>query len=153
MVWLNRSLGEEGDYFLVQMISTCLPSCRGGGGGVGTLWLQIQNNEAKFLDEMQTKVLRVFLLVIHNHSHLHSFALGLLCLACNLLQFLQFSYSTLHKEKGGPPVRKPYPLLCSLINSYINPKSAWALSRLCRETSTNLYVHEFCFCDASLVSL
>jgi hypothetical protein len=40
MVWLNHSpipVGRRGGYFLVQMISTWLPS-RSDGGGVGTLW-------------------------------------------------------------------------------------------------------------------
>jgi hypothetical protein len=43
--------------------------------------------EAEFLDEIQTKVLRVFLLAIH--SHLYSFALRFPSLQTrNLLQFL-----------------------------------------------------------------
>jgi hypothetical protein len=32
--------------------------------------------EAGFLDEIQSKVLKVFLLAIHTHSHLYSFALS-----------------------------------------------------------------------------
>ncbi len=51
--------------------------------------------KAEFLDEIQTKVLRVFLLAIH--SHLYSFALrfSFSSNSRNLLQFLQFSYCTL----------------------------------------------------------
>ncbi len=44
MVWLNRSpipVGRRGKICLVQMISTCLPSRRGRGLGVGTLrWVR-----------------------------------------------------------------------------------------------------------------
>jgi len=47
--------------------------------------------EAKFLEEILTKVLRVYLLAIH--SHLYSFALRFN--SSNLSQFLQFSYRTL----------------------------------------------------------
>ncbi len=61
------------------------------------------------------------------------------------------------KEKGGKLDRKPYPLHYCLRNpnktippSLLFKKSkqksqAWALSRLCPETSTWLYVHEFGF--------
>jgi hypothetical protein len=41
MVWLNRSplpVGRRCGNFLGQMISTCLPSRRGRGAWVGTLW-------------------------------------------------------------------------------------------------------------------
>ncbi len=61
------------------------------------------------MDEIQTKVLRVFLLAIH--SHLYSFALDLYFF--KLTQPL--TGSTVHllymvKEKGGKPDRKPYRL-------------------------------------------
>jgi hypothetical protein len=51
--------------------------------------------EAVFLDEIQTKALRVFLLAIH--SHLYSFALRFLFLQTHatFYLFLQFSYCTL----------------------------------------------------------
>jgi hypothetical protein len=53
--------------------------------------------EAGFLDEIQTKVLRVFLLFIHSHINIYS----------KLTQPLTvFSV----KENGGKPERKPYPL-------------------------------------------
>ncbi len=54
------------------------------------LW-RMFNPEAKFLDEIQTRVLRNLLLAIH--SDFHSFALRFN--SSNLLQFLQFSYRTL----------------------------------------------------------
>jgi hypothetical protein len=63
--------------------------------------------EAEFLDEIQTKILRVFLLVIH--SHFRSFA-------CDYFFKLTQpnTVSTVHtahcEEKGGKPYRKPYPL-------------------------------------------
>jgi hypothetical protein len=41
--------------------------------------------QAEFLDEIQTKVLRVFLLVIH--SHLYSFDLGFLFLQINATSY------------------------------------------------------------------
>ncbi len=62
--------------------------------------------QAEFLDEIQTNVLRVFLLAIHIHI---SFALRFLfrqTYARNLLQFLLHTV----KEKGGKPDRKPYPI-------------------------------------------
>ncbi len=43
--WLNRSsipVGKEGGNFLVQWISTCIPSHR-ERGGVGTLWLKYES--------------------------------------------------------------------------------------------------------------
>ncbi len=51
--------------------------------------------EAEFLDEIQTKVIRVFLLAIHRH--LYSFALRFLFLQTHATSysFLQFSYCTL----------------------------------------------------------
>jgi hypothetical protein len=44
------------------------------------------DTEAEFLDEIQTKVFRVFLLVIH--GHLYSFASRFIFLQTHLLQFL-----------------------------------------------------------------
>jgi hypothetical protein len=63
------------------------------------------------MDEIQTKILKVFLLAIR--SHLYSFALRLLFLlnSRNLIQFLEFHCCTnTVKEKGGKPDRKPNPL-------------------------------------------
>ena len=69
---------------------------------------------AEFLVEIQTKVLRVFLLVIH--SHLYSFPLRFL-----FLQTHETSYSFC-KGEGGKPDRKPYPLPYGLRNPYRNLK-------------------------------
>jgi hypothetical protein len=71
--------------------------------------------EAKFLDEIRTKVLRVFLLVIH--SHLYSFALRFL-----FLQIHATSYSFCKRERRKTD-RKPYPLPYGLRNPYRNLKS------------------------------
>jgi len=60
--------------------------------------------EAEFLDKVQTKVLRVFLLAIH--SHLYNFAENSRNLLC--ISTVQLLYTV--KEKGGNPDRKPYPL-------------------------------------------
>jgi hypothetical protein len=67
------------------------------------------NTEAAFLDEIQTKVLRVFLLAIH--SHLYCIALGFLILHPHTTSYvylqtyvtfyviLQFSYCKLEGER------------------------------------------------------
>ncbi len=44
--------------------------------------------EAEFSDEIQTKVLRIYLLAIH--IHLYSFEISISSNSPNLLQFLQF---------------------------------------------------------------
>jgi hypothetical protein len=72
--------------------------------------------EAEFLDEIQTKVLRVFLLVIH--SHLYSFALKF-----KFLQTLTQPLTVSVKEKGRKPDRKPYPLLYGVRIPYRDLKS------------------------------
>jgi hypothetical protein len=71
--------------------------------------------EAEFLDEIQTKVSRVFLLAIH--SHLYSFALRFIFLQTHTTSysFLQLLYTA--KEKGGKANRKPYILPYGLRNS------------------------------------
>ncbi len=46
------------------------------------------------------------------------------------------------KEKGAIPDSKPYPLALWFKKSIQKPQ-VWELSRLCPETSTKLYVHEF----------
>ncbi len=52
-------------------------------------------SEDELLDEVQTKVIKVFLLALH--SHLYSLALSFLFSSHsrNFLQFLQFNYCTL----------------------------------------------------------
>jgi hypothetical protein len=74
------------------------------------------------LEEIQTKVVRVFILAIH--SHLCSVALGFPFF--KLTQPLTVSTVLLLytvKEKGGKPDRKPYPLPFGLRNSYRNLKT------------------------------
>jgi hypothetical protein len=59
------------------------------------------------LDEIQTKVFRVFLLAIH--SHRYSFALRFLFLQTHATSYSFYSLVTLHctiKEEGGKPGRK-----------------------------------------------
>jgi hypothetical protein len=96
--------------------------------------------EAKFLDEIQTKDLRIFLLAIQ--SHLYSFALRFL-----FLQTYGTSYSFCSallytvKEKGGKPDRKPHPLPR---NSYRNLKSENS-QNYAPKNPKKLYVHEFGF--------
>jgi hypothetical protein len=61
------------------------------------------------LDEIQTKVLRVFLLAIQ--SHLYSFAFRFIFIQTNATSYSFYSalvYTV--KEKGGKPDRKPHPL-------------------------------------------
>jgi hypothetical protein len=92
--------------------------------------------EAKLSDEIQTKVLRVFLLIIHNH--LYSFALRFLFLKTHATS------SSFCKEKEEKPDGKPHPLPYGLRNPFRNLKSEnsqdYAL-----EASMKLYVHEFGF--------
>jgi hypothetical protein len=66
------------------------------------------------LDEIQAKVLRVFLLAIQ------SLEISMSSNSHNLFQFLEFV--TVHC-KGGKPDRKPYPLPYGLRNPYRNPNS------------------------------
>jgi hypothetical protein len=74
------------------------------------------------LDEIQTKVLRVFLLAIH--SDFYSFALRFLLLQTHAILTVstaQLLYTA--KETGGKPDRKPYLLPYGLRNPYRNLKS------------------------------
>ncbi len=76
---------------------------------------------AEFLDEIQTKVLRIFFLAIH--SPLYSFALRFLFLQNHATSSSFYSSVTVQvKEKGGKPDRKPYPLPYGLGNPYRNLK-------------------------------
>jgi hypothetical protein len=89
----------------------------------------VQTPEAEFLDEIQTKVLRVSLLVIH--SHLYSFVMRFL-----FLQIHPTSYSFCKGER-----RKTW------FKKLIQKPQGWELSRLCPETVMKLYVHKFGFCS------
>jgi hypothetical protein len=77
---------------------------------------------AEFLEEIQTKVLKVFLLAIH--SHLYSFPLRFLFFKLTqplTVSTVQLLYTV--KEKGGKPDRKPCPLPYGLRNPYRGLKS------------------------------
>ena len=92
--------------------------------------------EAEFFDEIQTIVLRVFLLVIHSHYT----ALPWGFCFFKLTQPLPVSV----KEKGGKPDRKQYPPSLWFKKSIQKPQ-VLELSRLCPETSTKLTVLEVGF--------
>jgi hypothetical protein len=88
--------------------------------------------EAEFLDKIQTKILRVFLLF--TVTYLYSYAVRFLFLKTHATSyiFLQthtpLMYSIVQvlytvKEKGGLFDRRPYPLLYGLGNPYRNLKS------------------------------
>ncbi len=64
--------------------------------------------EAEFLDEIQTKVLRVFLLAIQ--SHLYSFALRFIFFQKYARNLFNSAFLYTVKEKEGKPDRKPYPI-------------------------------------------
>ncbi len=81
------------------------------------------STDAEFLEEIHTKVLRVFLLAIH--SHRYSFALRFLFLQIHATSNTVSRVPILCtiKEKGGILDRKPYSLLYGLRNPYRNLKS------------------------------
>jgi hypothetical protein len=57
-------------------------------------YVSFYQSEAEFLDEIQTKVLRVFLLAIH--SHLYSFALSIIFLQTHATSYSFYSSVTVH---------------------------------------------------------
>jgi hypothetical protein len=74
----------------------------------GFCFFVTSNPAAEFLDEIQTKVLRVFMLAIH--IHVYSFALRFLFLQTHTTSNSFFSvllYTV--KEKEGKYNRKPHP--------------------------------------------
>ncbi len=78
-----------------------------------------------------------------------SFLFTVTCLDFYFFKLTRFYSSLLYtvKKKGGNPNRKPYTLPYGLGNP--QKPHVWELSRLCPETSMNLYVHEFGFWSAS----
>jgi hypothetical protein len=77
--------------------------------------------EAEFLDEIQTKLLRVFLHAIHSHLYGFAFRFYFFKLTQPLtVSRVQLLYTA--KEKGRKPYRKPYPLPYGLRNPYRNLK-------------------------------
>ncbi len=119
-----------------------LPSLHleGEGEGMRRQAVLYVYTEAKFLDESQTKDLRVFLLAIQ--SHLYSFALRFLFLQTHVTSY-SFCSALLYtvKEKGGKPDRKPHPLPR---NPYRNLKSENSQD-YAQKNPKKLYVHEFGF--------
>ncbi len=104
--------------------------------------------EAAFLHKIYTKVLRVFLLAIH--SHLYSFALRFIFLQTHATSYSFYSSVTVHcKGERKNPDRKPNPLPVWFKTSIHKPQ-VWEIPRLCPETLTNVYVHEFGFCACIL---
>ncbi len=77
--------------------------------------------EAEILDEIETKILRVFLLAIH--SHLFSFALRFLFLQTQASTYSLYSSFTVYCKKRGKSDRKPYTFPYGLRNSYRNLKA------------------------------
>ncbi len=98
--------------------------------------------EAAFLDEIQTKVFRAFLIDIHSHLYSFAFEISISSNSCNLTQFLQFSYSTLSRRKEEN-LKTIVPSIWS--KKFIQKSQVWKHSRLCPETSKELNVHEFSF--------
>jgi len=98
--------------------------------------------DAEFLDEILTKVVKVYLLAIY--SHFYSFAMRFLFLQTHATSYICSSVlglvTVLVQEKGGKPYRIQNPLPYGLRNPYRNLKVS-ELSRLCLETSTKLYVN------------
>jgi hypothetical protein len=102
----------EAHYWAQSFIS--LSICKQIRKGITIRTSMFASTEAEFLDQIQTKVWRVFLLVIH--SHLYNFSLKFL--------FLQLTQPlTVAKEKGGKPDRNLYPLPYGLSNPYRNLRS------------------------------
>ncbi len=98
------------------------------------------HTEAEFLDEIQKKVFRVFLLLFIATST----ALPWHLISSNSHNLFNSFYSSLLftvKEKGAKPDGKP----CLLLYGSIQKPQVWQLSRLYPETSTKLYVNEFGF--------
>ncbi len=104
--------------------------------------------EAELLDEIQTKVLRVFPPCYSQSSLQFSFIFFKLT---KPLTVYKSSVTDTIKEKGGKTdrIRHPFPLPCGLRNTNRNLKSENSQDYLvCPETSTKLEVHEFGFCTS-----
>ncbi len=110
-----------------------------------SFWAILDSNiflpKAKFLDEIQTKVLKVFLLVIQ--SHLYSFALRFLFLHTHATSYSFFS--ALYRRKEENLIGNHFSFKKS-----IQKPQVWELSRLCPGTWKKLYVHAIGFYSAIL---
>jgi len=83
----------------------------------------LKSTEAEILDEIQTKVLRAFLLATHSHLYTaFPWDFYFFKLTQPLTVFIVLLQYTV-KEKGEKPDRKPYPLPYGLRNPYRNLKS------------------------------
>jgi hypothetical protein len=107
--------------------------------------------EAEFLDIIQTKVERVFLLAIH--SHFYSYALRFLFLQTHATtySFRVLIYTV--DEKGENPYRKPYPLLYGLINPYTETSRLKTLKNMPRKKPQRNCMFMNSTADLSLVLL
>jgi hypothetical protein len=86
--------------------------------------------EAKFLDEIQTKVLRVILLAIH--SHLYNSALRFLILQSHATSYLFLQWVMVHCKGERRKYIKPNPR--PWFKKSIQKSQVWELSRLCPAT-------------------
>ncbi len=100
------------------------------------------HTDAEFLDEIQTKVLRVFFLAVH--SHLYHFAWRILFLQTHATSYIFYSSVVHCKVDWKKTWHKTIPSSLRFKKSIQKPQ-IWENSRLCPETSTKLYVHEFSF--------
>ncbi len=111
-------------YLPFSYLFTCqLRTCR-----MCVMWWECKKTEAKYLDNIQTKVFRVFLLAIH--SHLYSFALRVIFLQTQATSYSFYSsvtvctlYSTLKRRKMENLVENHSPFPMVLRNPYRNLKS------------------------------
>jgi hypothetical protein len=95
-------------------------------------------HEAEFLDKIQKKVFRVFLLAAHKSALQLCLEISISSNSRILVQFLEFNYCT--KEENlieNPPSLR--------FKKSIQEPEVWELSRLCLENLTKLDVHEFVF--------
>ncbi len=97
------------------------------------------------MDEIKTKVLIVFLLVIH--SHLYSFALRFPFLQTHTTFYSVYSSVTVHcKDKGGKPDYKIIPFPYGLRNPYRHLKSENS-----QDYAQKPQPHEFGFCAYAIM--
>jgi hypothetical protein len=99
-------------------------------------------SEAEFLDEIQTKVLRVFLLAIHRHHY--SFALRFLVLQTHATSYSFYSscsYCTLHERRKKE----------NLLLNHIMPRNLNEFSLCCGNVVT-MYCMQYKYCMYSIIT-
>ncbi len=108
-------------------------AARGAGGGCqeGHPYT-VYYTEAEFLDEIQTKVLRVFLVAIHI-SHLYSFALRFLFLQTHAISYSFYSSVTVHwrKEENLIENYTPFPKILEIHTETSSLRTLKILPRNC----------------------